>query len=223
MKYLKEEDKAKKPFPFGVILICAVLVVAAFAGGFWVSTALVPQTEVPTTPVETAAPSVETTEPATEAVEPETLSEEPTEPIEVETVPANTIEVFRVEGEDIVVPTPYGDIYYGAKFEEFLTITHQISQELYAVRFQVDIGVGETIDLFDVYFAKDDGRQPEGEVLGGMMSPEGEPVLVIVATNLNLPDPEWDADTANLVYAMLEGVSDSMERLSRAENMILDQ
>lgn len=212
MKYLKEKEKRRSPV--GKILLAIVLILVVFAGGFWTGSVLAPEDETEHIQPEQESQHQETTGDS------QTVPEE-TSPSEQPVAEGTGYVVSRLTDTDVVVPTPYGEIYYPVQFEEFLRITHEFSDGQYAVHFNVDIGVGEIVNMFSVYFAKDNGKQLDGNVIGGFRDEDGKLRLVIVTVNEELPYADWDDDTANLIYAMQENITYCMEKLERLEGLTL--
>lgn len=198
---MKQGRRTKKAKYIRRSLIMVVLVLVGFVAGAWVGTAVL----------------------STRENKNEVVQNEGTEVLE-NREGTNELVVYEIKDSEIVVPTPYGDLFYPAEFEEFLRIKHEFSEENYAVHFNADfMGTGNKNNLFTVYFAKNDGTQPEGTILGGVPDKDGNIMLIIVITNSSLPNPEWDQDTANLVYAMQEGISFCTERIERMDNIVFDR
>lgn len=225
MKYAKKKQRSS----LAGILLTIILMLSAFIGGTWFGAEVLSADRNPTPEAvpgpseiqETEAQEIvgETEAPeATEAVQPEE-----TAPAEQAPAVSGKNTVYELNDTDVVVPTPYCNLYYPAQFEEFLRISHEFSNELYAVHFNANFGEGSTSNLFSVYFAKDDGKQPDGIIVGGLPDENGDIMLVIVVTNSGVPRAEWSQDTANLVYAMQENISYCMEKISGLDNLVLDQ
>lgn len=208
MKYLKKKEKKSKPI--GMILLVIILLLAAFACGTLCGTML------------NSGGETQDTQPA-QQTQPQETESVPTESSAAEEEPAaqQSYVVSEIVDDDLVVSTPYGEVRYAAQFEEFLRITHEFADDRYVVHFNADVGVGEVVNIFSVYFVKDNGKQPDGTVIGGFQNENGKMDLVIVTVNADLPRAEWDDDTANLIYAMQEGISYCMEQLGHLDGLTL--
>lgn len=196
MKYLKKE---KRPGAFWKGLLVIVLMAAAFVGGVYTAPLLGEESQ----PTETTSHLQQTQPEETTATDP------------VETQPSDL--VYELRDGDIVASTPYGEVHYTAEFAEFISVTHEFSREQYAVHFDAALDTGISVRVFSVYFAADTGRQPDGVLVNTIQDADGTERLVIVTVAPDFPDPAWDVDLSNLAYAMLEGVSDTMEQLTHME------
>lgn len=123
-------------------------------------------------------------------------------------------EVYHTDDQYLTVDTPWGELRYDAVFEEFLRISCVLSRGRYDVRFDADLGIGETVNIFTVVYAADDGTMPEGDIIGVVGNADGADYLVTLCINQALPRSDWDADTKDLVCAMQEGIQTCAESVT---------
>lgn len=113
---------------------------------------------------------------------------------------------------NLLIETPYGTLYYPARFATTVRYTNEETQEgVYKVHFYSQIDGREDQLLFSVYFGGD-----EGEQLGAVMSSSGIPVPVYLEMSaLNLDG--WDEDEIHLLHSMQEACNELIERLPLLE------
>lgn len=103
--------------------------------------------------------------------------------------------------EPMEIPTPYGNLYYPAKWEGFLR-TQEMQEEVFSLQFICALDTQKEIGLFTIYFGGDQGAYvtelPDGE--GGMVS------VRLEVDTLQLPEsmPEEEKD---IVFAMQEDLN----------------
>lgn len=131
-------------------------------------------------------------------------------------------EVYHTDGQCLTVDTPWGGLHYDAAFEEFLRISCVLSRGRYDVQFDADLGTGETVNIFTVVYAADDGTVPEGDIIGVVGNVDGADYLVTLCINQALPRSDWDADTRDLVCAMQEGIQTCTESITRQSGFRLE-
>lgn len=116
-----------------------------------------------------------------------------------------------VEGgtiNNLEIETPYGTMYYPARWANTVSYDYDDSQEeVYKVHFYSRIDNLENQLLFSIYFGGDEGDQ-----LGAVMSSEGIPVPVYLLMG-QLQADGLDENKAELLFKMQEACNQLIERL----------
>lgn len=132
----------------------------------------------------------------------ELISDESSEPTSAPTVPAETEPT-----EDIVIHTPYGQLFYPGYWGDQIRIEHVI-HDTYVVEFYGCVSEQQELHLFDICFGGN------AESAWGIVEQEnGEQTTLSVTLYDIVPDSQWTAEQYDSLLMMQEQINYLLERI----------
>lgn len=137
-----------------------------------------------------------------------TATVEQTDANEAEEV-KSTIEEMIESEEAFTIETPYGNLYYPAKWEGQFRV-ESVEDDNYTVQFYATLEGKEEQHLFDIVY---------GEVEGVALGTLDETEVYMVYGDISL-DGDWTEEEENTIYAMQEDVNYLMGMLQKEEGFV---
>ena len=114
----------------------------------------------------------------------------------------------EVEGDEMVIDTPYGKVYFSGRWKEELKLTMD-ETDGYELIFCAQIGKHEPVRLFAVNFG---GSSEKGTAVGTVQTENNIPITIRVRT-FELNTTGWNAVDRSTVMAMQEDMNHLLSKL----------
>ena len=121
-----------------------------------------------------------------------------------ETEPEQLPEADPISYHDVVIDTPYGQLTYSGRWEDYLQVT-QTQGDAYTLSFASKIDGNEIQPLYDIVFSDTPDL--------GVVYQDGNMVGVSLVIYEVSPDDSWSAEQKEIVFAMQETVNEIIAQL----------